>query len=71
MELMLRFCDNWVVASELVRRSLGEGDVLTEDLRTTSSVFLPALLVVGGRAPHPRDLEKLPQLDTRFGQSLA
>ena len=51
--------------------AIAKADVLSGELRITSSVFRPAPLVVRARALHPRDLEELPQLDTRFGQSLA
>ena len=66
---MLRFCDSSVVASDSSVEALV--NVLGGEPRTTSSVFLPVPLGVRARAPHPRDLEELPQLDTRFGQSLA
>ena len=50
---------------------LAKADVLSGEVRTISSVFRPAPVVVRARAPHPRDLEELPQLDTRFVQGLA
>ena len=57
MELMLRFCDSRVF--------------LNGELRAPVTAFLPVPVVVRARAPHPRDLEELPKLDTPFGQSLA
>ena len=68
---MLRFCDSSVAAPNSSAEALSNPDVLGGELRITSSVFPPALLGVGAAAPHPRDLEELPRLDTRFGQSLA
>ena len=65
---MLRFCDINVIAANSSIEVLTKADA--GNLRTTSRVFLPALLAVGAAAPHPIDLEELPQLDTRFGQSL-
>jgi len=68
---MLRFCDASVAASDSPAEALANTDLLSGELRTTSSVFLPAPVVVRAWAPHPRDLEEVPQLDTQFGQSLA